>query len=609
MTDTKISAMPSASVPLNNAAVPCVQDGVNVQAPAAAFGIPLASVGSPGTPLADYQTWIDLSTSPPTVNIAIGGVWKPVYTLDDTGALTLSQPLSLSADPSSAMQAATKQYVDNSTPAGAMLYKGLIDCSTNPNYPAASAGFYYIVSVAGKIGGTAGFVVNPGDGILCKVTNGGGAQGDTGITAAWTTVQGHQSAVIGASSATDSHFVQFSGTDGKTIKDGGLSLDTDATMAANSDTRVPSQKAVKSSLGGKPLSTDTLSQGQGWFWDTISSTFKARSNEGLNLLANSAFELWQENTSYNPLSNTAAKTHIADFWKIGTNTTGRSAQRVTGITGTQYALKVLRAAGNTGTGKIFLAQQFGQLESAYLAGKTVTISFDYATGTTYTPTSLIVALGWGTGIDEDIDLHVSAPLFATGGSGAVSSSLSGQLTSNPVRVIAPPLTFGSNITESIVAIQIGPYVGTALSDDSFTIANVKMEIGNIATPYRKPHAMDELVRAQRRYWKTFLQGTVPTANTGAATGEHRAAATKAGANAQTLGTIRLPTMRAAPTVTLFNPATAASAQARDLTAAADCTATTAQNISDCSIEIAATGNASTAVGNTLGVHVVADARL
>ena len=51
--------------------------------------------------------------------------------------------------------------------------------------------------------------------------------------------------VAGAASSTDSDFMQFSGTGGKTAKDGGLSLDTDGTLSADSDSRIASQKAVK----------------------------------------------------------------------------------------------------------------------------------------------------------------------------------------------------------------------------------------------------------------------------------------------------------------------------------------------------------------------------
>lgn len=45
--------------------------------------------------------------------------------------------------------------------------KGSIDCSTNPDYPAALTGDTYTVSVAGKIGGVSGLVVAEGDTLRC----------------------------------------------------------------------------------------------------------------------------------------------------------------------------------------------------------------------------------------------------------------------------------------------------------------------------------------------------------------------------------------------------------------------------------------------------------
>jgi hypothetical protein len=56
--------------------------------------------------------------------------------------------------------------------------------------------------------------------------------------------------VIGPASSTNNDFVQFDGTTGKLLKDGGLSLDTDGSLTANSDARVPSQKAVKTYVDG-----------------------------------------------------------------------------------------------------------------------------------------------------------------------------------------------------------------------------------------------------------------------------------------------------------------------------------------------------------------------
>lgn len=57
--------------------------------------------------------------------------------------------------------------------------------------------------------------------------------------------------VTGPASAVDSDFVQFDTTTGKLIKDGGLARDTDGTLAANSDSKIPSQKAVKTYVDGK----------------------------------------------------------------------------------------------------------------------------------------------------------------------------------------------------------------------------------------------------------------------------------------------------------------------------------------------------------------------
>lgn len=49
-----------------------------------------------------------------------------------------------------------------------LIYKGAIDCSGNPNYPASDAGNTYFVSVAGKIGGASGIVVAVGDMAVCN---------------------------------------------------------------------------------------------------------------------------------------------------------------------------------------------------------------------------------------------------------------------------------------------------------------------------------------------------------------------------------------------------------------------------------------------------------
>lgn len=73
--------------------------------------------------------------------------------------------------------------------AGLMDLKGSTDCSANPNYPAASKGDAYVVSVAGKIGGASGKVVNAGDVYFATADNAGGTEASVGTS--WAVIEGN----------------------------------------------------------------------------------------------------------------------------------------------------------------------------------------------------------------------------------------------------------------------------------------------------------------------------------------------------------------------------------------------------------------------------------
>lgn len=104
-------------------------------------------------------------------------------------------------------------------PSSPLQYKGVIDCSANPNYPAATVGDVYVVSVAGKIGGASGLAVEAGDTLICKET---AAEGDEAtVGSKWNVIQKNiDGAVTGPSSVTDGALVVFDGVTGKIIKAG-----------------------------------------------------------------------------------------------------------------------------------------------------------------------------------------------------------------------------------------------------------------------------------------------------------------------------------------------------------------------------------------------------
>ena len=69
----------------------------------------------------------------------------------------------------------------------AMIFKGAINASANPNYPAGVTGDTWKISVAGKIGGASGVNVEAGDTIICVTDTAGGTQATVGSN--WTILQ------------------------------------------------------------------------------------------------------------------------------------------------------------------------------------------------------------------------------------------------------------------------------------------------------------------------------------------------------------------------------------------------------------------------------------
>lgn len=97
--------------------------------------------------------------------------------------------LAANSDTKLASQKAVKAYIEGIIAAqDAMVFKGVIDCSTNPNYPAADRGWTYRASVAGKIGGALGPNVQAGDILMC-LTDGTAAGDQATVGAGWARIQ------------------------------------------------------------------------------------------------------------------------------------------------------------------------------------------------------------------------------------------------------------------------------------------------------------------------------------------------------------------------------------------------------------------------------------
>jgi hypothetical protein len=144
-----------------------------------------------------------------------------------------SKKLANVADPTLSTDAATKGYVDGILAANdAMIYKGVIDCSADPNYPAANAGDTYKVSVAGHIGGNSGPSVSIGDMVICTADNtSAGTQAAVG--AYWNVIHVNASAGSVTSSSTgvtDNAVVRMDGTTGSIVQTSPVTIDDSGTI-------------------------------------------------------------------------------------------------------------------------------------------------------------------------------------------------------------------------------------------------------------------------------------------------------------------------------------------------------------------------------------------
>jgi hypothetical protein len=147
------------------------------------------------------------------------------------------------------------------------------------------------------------------------------------------------------------------------------------------------------------------------------------------------------------------------------------------------------------------------------------------------------------------------------------------------------------------------------SGNHVDVRDMKVEIssGNTPSAFNDMSDAHTLAECQRWYATSFLPGTTPAQNAGTGTNEVLFAAAQAAALTDATF-IEFPvTMRAAPSITTFSPA-ASSAQPYDETASAATTSVSTAPTTQ-GMFLKCTGATGTAIGNKIGVHYVADARL
>ena len=222
---------------------------------------------------------------------------------------------------------------------------------------------------------------------------------------------------------------------------------------------------------------------------------------GKNAIINGGMDIWQRGTSFAIAASTAASasTYTADRWQTKTqaNQAIVVSRQATGDTTNlpfiQYAMRVQRNAGQTGTGDLDMIQNMETVNSIPFAGKTVTFSFYARKGADYSAASsgLVARIFTGTGTDQNIYSGYTGTVTTTVGTATLTTSW---------QRFSYSTTIGATATQIALDFFFSP-VGTAGTNDYYEVTGVQLEVGSVATAFARAQGtiQGELAACQRYF--------------------------------------------------------------------------------------------------------------
>jgi hypothetical protein len=216
-----------------------------------------------------------------------------------------------------------------------------------------------------------------------------------------------------------------------------------------------------------------------------------------------------------------------------------------GLDGFQYALRIQRDSGNTGTGVIYVNQSFETSAMVKLANKTVTLSFYARAGANYSSSGLLlgarVVAGSGT----------EANIVYTGVTGSTEPIITtATLTTSWQRFTATGL-IPSGTNGGGVYFFFAP-TGTAGANDYVDITGVQLETSLGASSFEQRPIGTEFALCQR-YYETSYNGVVKGTNTAVGI-VYASSSTDAYQSYVLPSPLWLIPKRATPTVTVYSQA-------------------------------------------------------
>lgn len=308
-----------------------------------------------------------------------------------------------------------------------------------------------------------------------------------------------------------------------TIRAGGvdqLIINSTAAVINNISTAtVSSSISVGSNV---TVNTSTIFIGNSTVNSTINSTSHAVNGNNLspfnfrNKLINGYIYFDQRNSGANTTLSTNNNVYTVDRWwgQVAANTTGCVAFRTADFpTGYQYALRVQRTSGNTGTSAITVGQVIESTNCVDLQGQKVTLSFWAKAGANLSNTTIGVVVRSGTTADEGMAKYANSTWAGVNNDINTTQAITTTWTRYTVTSAA---ALGTSILELGVSFTFTP-TGTAGVNDWFEITGVQLEAGSVATPFEVRLVTVELALCQRYF--QIIQLTSWIRGTGGVSGD------------------------------------------------------------------------------------------
>ena len=207
-----------------------------------------------------------------------------------------------------------------------------------------------------------------------------------------------------------------------------------------------------------------------------------------------------------PASQAYPSNFAADRWQMGTagaseamTISRQPTADTTNLPNIQYALRVQRNSGQTGTTAVNITQSFETVNSIPFAGKTVTLSFYARAGANYSGASSAFtgSLYTGSGTDQNLN---------PGGIPTVSVGTTVTLTTTWQRFQISG-AIPSSVTQIGLAFGYTP-VGTAGANDYYEMTGVQIDVGSVALPFRtNAGTLQGELAACQRYLPVVNTGT------------------------------------------------------------------------------------------------------